>query len=52
MRMRVADQCALRFTGKYNIVSDFCLFFKGNLQHYRFIFTVYYQGRKVTSSFW
>ena len=26
-------------------------FFKGNLQHHHFIFTVYYQGRKVSSSF-
>ena len=26
-------------------------FFKGNLQHHHFIFIVYYQGRKVSSSF-
>ena len=26
-------------------------FFKGNLQHHHFIFRVYYQGRKVSSSF-
>ena len=26
-------------------------FFKGNLQHHHFVFIVYYQGRKVSSSF-
>ena len=41
VRMRVADQCA------YNIVSEFCLFSRVIFNN----ITLYYRGRKVSSSF-
>ena len=45
MRMRVADQCA------YNIVSEFCLFSRVIFNIITLFLIVYYQGRKVSSSF-